>query len=123
MPRPAVFRDKKKYDRNTAKEEERKEQSTQKLKGTVLIGHDAEIRTLLLTWQLQINLIVAGDVLHLLCLHDLQLTAKANDHTGADGFTGLHEDRKRSKGWRWWFILTGIRVRARFSDCEHFLLQ
>ena len=65
----------------------------------VLIGYDAEIRTLLLPWQLQINLIVAGDVLHLLCLHDLQLTAKTNDHTGSDCFTGLHEDGKWSKGW------------------------
>ena len=72
-----------------ADEEEAEEERTEEVEGVVLVGDDAEIGTLLLSRQLQVDLTVGGDVAHLLVLQHLELTAKANDDIGPDGFRGL----------------------------------
>ena len=82
-----------------ADEQEGEEQGTQEIKGTILIGYDAEVSTLFFPWQFQVDLIIRGNIPDLLCLHDCQLTAKANDDAGSDGVTGLFEDCIRCSSW------------------------
>lgn len=75
-------------------EKEAEEQRTDKLKSTILVRDNAEVGTLLLAWEFQIDIRIIGDIAHLLALKHLQFAAKADDNAGANRLTGLHEDRE-----------------------------
>mgnify|MGYP007120745459 FL=1 len=73
-------------------EQEAKKQGAEEIISAILIGDDAEICALLFTGQLQVDLIVGGDIPHLLGLQNCQLASEADDNTRANGFARLPED-------------------------------
>ena len=77
----------------------------------------------MLTRQFQIDLIVRGDIADLLGLHDLELTAQADDYAGADGLVGLHEDRKRRECRRGRHYLSSEFIDVLTADAAHDLIQ
>lgn len=70
-------------------EQEAKKQGAEEIISAILIGDDAEICALLFTGQLQVDLIVGGDIPHLLGLQNCQLASEADDNTRCERFRSI----------------------------------
>ena len=102
-----------------ADEQEGEEQGTQEIKGTILIGYDAEVSTLFFPWQFKIDLIVRGDVSDLRCLHNCQLTSEANDNAGSDCLARLLKYCIGSSSRRCWKVFSSELILMLMADTFH----
>ena len=94
---------------------EGQKQGREKIKGTVLIGCDAEISTGLLARQLHINFIMAGDLTDGPVLKHLQAAAQPDDNAAAHRIRGLAEQRVGRSG--------GMAGRQHGKEVIQFLLR
>ena len=100
-------------------EQKTEEQRAEEVESPVLIGHDAEVGTLLFARKFQVDLRVGSDVPNFFRLHDLQLAAEADDHARPHSLGRLFEDCERCGGWRRRQDFTGEFVRVLMPDALH----